>query len=148
MNAPRSSLAALSLLIAGGAMAQTTSGLAVYPTEAQAAATLLAARTVGHWLYDAQGNIIGSVRGLANDGRTAVIMLGSYFQPGSHEARVPTGALSIVDGRATLQAEPTERLNAPTGALAMTEARSGPAPAQPEARATRQYAWTPREVGR
>ena len=71
----------------------------------------VAASTVGHWLHDPQGNTIGSVRWLADGGRTAVIMVGSYFEPGSHEARVPAGALSVVNGKATLQTQTIEALN-------------------------------------
>ncbi len=38
-------------------------------------------------------------------------MIGAYFQHGSHEARVPARALSLVDGKVTLQAETAEALN-------------------------------------
>lgn len=61
--------------------------------------------------WDPPGNVIGSVRALADDGRIAVIMVGSYFEPGSHQARVPARALSLVDGKITLQAETVEALN-------------------------------------
>jgi len=40
-------------------------------------------------------------------------MLGSYFQPGSHEMTVPARRLSIVDGKAVLQTETVAALNAP-----------------------------------
>jgi len=70
------------------------------------------ADAVGRWLHDPQGNTIGSVRGLADGGSTAVLMIGSYFRPGSHEARVPARMLSIVDGRVVLQGETVEALNA------------------------------------
>ena len=72
----------------------------------------VAASAVGHWLHSPQGDTIGSVRGLADGGSTAVIMIGSYFRPGSHEARVPARMLSIVDGKVMLQAETVEALNA------------------------------------
>ncbi len=81
---------------------------------AQAAADPAAAVAdafVGRWLYDTHGDIIGSVRGLADSRRTAIIMVGSYFQPGSHEARVPARALSIVNGKITLRAETVAALN-------------------------------------
>ncbi len=58
---------------------------------------------VGRWLYDPQGNTIGSVRALTDRGRTAVVMLGSYFQPGSHEIRVPACEITVAaGGRVTL----------------------------------------------
>ncbi len=38
-------------------------------------------------------------------------MVGSYFQPGSHEARVPASALSMVDGKAVLRGDTVEALN-------------------------------------
>ena len=100
--------AALVLSVSSGAMAQTP------PRHAprQSAVPSLAADAVGRWLYDAKGNIIGSVRTQADGGRTAVIMVGSYFEPGSHEARVPADALSLMDGKATLTAETTMALNA------------------------------------
>lgn len=37
-------------------------------------------------------------------------MIGTYFQPGSHEARVPARALSLVNGKVTLQAETAKTL--------------------------------------
>jgi len=98
--------AALALSVSGGAMAQITA--------APAATQSVAAGAVGRWLHDAQGNIIGSVRTLADDGQTAVIMVGAYFQPGSHEARTFARMLSLVDGKATLRAKTVEALNART----------------------------------
>jgi hypothetical protein len=71
----------------------------------------VAASAVGHWLYGPQGNIIGSVRSLAADGRTVAIMVGAYFQTGSHEARIPTTALSMVNGKVTLRTETANALN-------------------------------------
>ena len=65
----------------------------------------------GRWLYDAQGNKIGSVRAITPGGRTAEIMLGSYFRPGSHATNVPVSALSIVDGKVTLRPETVQALN-------------------------------------
>lgn len=100
--------AVLAFFLDGSGHAQVASD----PAANQAAAPSAAASAVGHWLYDVQGNIVGSVRGLADGGRTAVIMVGSYFQPGSHEARVPARALSITDGRATLEPSTMEAVNA------------------------------------
>jgi hypothetical protein len=99
--------AALALSVSSGAMAQMTA----HPTAPRAAAPSAATSAVGRWLYDTKGNKIGSVRFLADDGQTAVIMIGSYFQPGSHEARVPAYALSLVDGKVTLHPETVEALN-------------------------------------
>jgi len=95
--------AALALSVGTGAMAQSTS-----PNQ-------VAGNSVGRWLHDPQGDTIGSVRSLADGGSTAVIMIGSYFRPGSHEARVPARMLSIVDGKVTLQAETVQALNAMPG---------------------------------
>ncbi len=93
----------LALAAATGAMAQT----GVTP----AAEPAVAASTVGHWLHDSQGNTIGSVRSLTNGGRTAVVMIGSYFRPGSHEERIPARDLAIVDGKVTLQTESALAMN-------------------------------------
>ncbi len=97
--------AALALSLNFGAMAQSN------PAD-RTATPSVAANAVGRWLYDPQGDTIGSVRGLADGGSTAVLMIGSYFRPGSHEARVPARMLSIVDGKVTLQSETVEALNA------------------------------------
>ena len=68
---------------------------------------------VGRWLYDPQGDLIGSVRALADSGQTAVIMIGSYFQPGSHEARVPVCKITVAtNGRVTVRREIIDALNA------------------------------------
>lgn len=108
MNTRILSLAAsLALSIGGSAMAQTASSLTANHAEIYSAAS----SPVGRWLYDLKGNTIGSVRSLTEDGRTAVIMVGSYFQDGSHEARVPVGALSVVNGKVTLQTETVQALN-------------------------------------
>ena len=94
--------------VSGGAMAQTVAD----PAASEVAIPSVAASAVGRWLYDPEGNSIGSVRGLADGGRTAVVMVGSYFRPGSYEARVPASALSVVDGKVTLQTEMLQALNA------------------------------------
>lgn len=108
---PLALAASLALLVGCGEMSQTTTG----PATNQAPSSSLAASAVGRWPHDPQGNTIGSVRRLTDGGRTAVIMVGSYFEFGSHEARVPARALSIVDGKATLRAETVQALNAPSG---------------------------------
>lgn len=99
--------ASLTLAVGGGAVAQT----AVAPAADQAAALSAASNAVGHWLHDPQGNTIGSVRALSADGRIAEIMVGSYFQPGSHVASVPSSALAIVGGKVTLRSGTVEALN-------------------------------------
>ena len=87
-------IAALSFSIGGAALAQDN--------------------LTGRWLYDAQGNAIGSVRALTPDGRAAEIMVGFYFRPGSHATTVPAGALSIVDGKVMLRPETVQALNTVT----------------------------------
>ncbi len=100
-------VAAMALSLGAAAFAQPM----VSPATEQAAAHSVASSAVGHWLYDPQGSIIGSVRSLTDDGRTAVIMVGSYFQPGSHLASVHASSLSIVNGKVTLQNETVQALN-------------------------------------
>ena len=104
--------AALAFSLSSGAMAQTDQ-TATNPATDHTAAYSVAASSVGRWLYDLRGNIVGSVRSVTDDGRTAVIMVGAYFQPGSHEARVPASALSVVNGKVTLRGETIEALNTP-----------------------------------
>lgn len=104
MNIRLLSLAAsLAFSISGAAMAQAP----VSPVSPYT----VASSAVGRWLYDLQGNKIGSVRRLSSDGRTVEIMVGSYFQSGSHAATVPAAALSIVDGNVTLRTGTAEALN-------------------------------------
>ena len=71
------------------------------------------APAVGYWLHDPQGNTIGSVRDLADNGRIAVLMIGSYYEPGSHEIRVPASALSLAGNRVTLRHDIVEAMNVP-----------------------------------
>ncbi len=95
MNARHFSLvASLMLAVSGGAEAQD----AVVSAANQVATPFAASNAVGRWLYDLQGNTIGSVRALSADGQTAEIMVGSYFQPGSHAASVASSALAIGGG--------------------------------------------------
>ena len=108
MNARILSLgASLAFTLGGAVLAQP----AANPAVGQAAVYSAASSAVGRWLYDLKGNRIGSVRKLEDGGRTAVIMVGSYFQPGSHEARVPASALSMVDGKAVLGGDTVQALN-------------------------------------
>lgn len=108
MNARMLSLAAsLAFTFGGAAMAQPAAG----PTPGPAPAYSIASSAVGRWLYDLKGQRIGSVRKLEDGGQTAVVMVGSYFQIGSHEARVPASALSVVDGKAVLRDDTVQALN-------------------------------------
>lgn len=96
--------ATLSLALAAGAMAQTGASPAAGPAAAASA--------VGHWLYSPKGEIIGSVRSVTDGGRTAVLMIGSYFRPGSYEERIRAEDLSVVDGKVILRGESALALNA------------------------------------
>ncbi len=95
-------LTGIGLAASGGSMAQAVVEPSIAPADANVA---------GHWLHDSQGNIIGSVRRLTDGGRTAVLLIGSYFRPGSHEVRVPASQLSVIDGQVTLRPEIAEALN-------------------------------------
>lgn len=101
------SLAASLMLAAATALAQPALG----PTTDPAAAYAVDSNAVGRWLYDLKGNKLGSVRSLSEDGQTAVVMVGSYFQPGSHLTAVPTSILSVVDGKVTLRDATVQALN-------------------------------------
>ncbi len=79
---------------------------AVAPPSASAAAL------VGRWLHDSRGGIIGSVKSVSPDGRTATIVLGVYRLDNVRVIEVPASALSVVDGKATLRGETAEALNA------------------------------------
>jgi len=102
-------LGALALLTASagsGAIAQAPPGAASSGCATKAA--------VGHWLRDPQGAKIGSVRALTDGGGSVVIMVGSYFQPGSHEAVVSACEITVAaDRRVTLRRQAVEALNAP-----------------------------------
>ena len=98
------------LAVAGVTLAASTGTMAQSAVNS-AAATPSVASVAGSWLHDPQGNVIGSVRGPADGGRTAILVIGSYFRPGSHEVRVPASQLSVVGGRVTLQPEISEALN-------------------------------------
>jgi len=107
MNIRMLSLAAsLAFTFGGAALAQPAASPAAGP-----AIPSVASSAVGRWLYDLKGQRIGSVRKLEDGGRTAVIMVGSYYQIGSHEARVPASALSVVDGKAVLHDGTVQALN-------------------------------------
>ncbi len=108
MNIRILSLAAsLAFTFGGAALAQP----AVGPMPGPAPVYSIASSAVGRWLYDLKGQRIGSVRKLEDGGRTAVVMVGSYFQIGSHEARIPASALSVEDGKAVLHDDTVQALN-------------------------------------
>ena len=96
------------VLAGGTAMAQAATGNTVM---AQLATRAADTDMVGRWVHDPRGNAIGSVRSLAEDGRIAVLMIGSYFQPGSHETRVPVSALSETSRGIVLREGTVEALN-------------------------------------
>ena len=98
--------AALALALGFGA-----AGLAQAADPAPAAGAPAAASAVGQWLRDPQGRIIGSVRSLSPDGRTAEILVGTYFEGGSHVATIPADALSVANGRVTLRTDTAMALN-------------------------------------
>ncbi len=100
-------IASIAFTFGGAALAQPAIGPMPGPT----ASYSIASSAVGRWLYDLKGNRIGSVRKLEDGGRTAVIMVGSYFQEGSHEARVPASALSVVGGNTVLAGDAAQALS-------------------------------------
>ena len=108
MNTRILSLAAsLAFTFGGAALAQPVIG----PMPGPGPVYSIASSAVGRWLYDLKGQRIGSVRKLEDGGRTAVIMVGSYYQDGSHEARVPASALSVIGGNVVLQDKTVQALN-------------------------------------
>ena len=105
-------LPAAALLAITGVTLAASTGATAQSVASSPAATPSVASVAGRWLHDSQGNVIGSVRGPADGGRTAVLVIGSYFRPGSHEIRVPASELSIADGQVTLRPEISEAMNA------------------------------------
>jgi len=71
-----------------------------------------AAALAGNWLRDSRGRIIGSVKSVSPDGRTATVVLGVYTLDNVRVSEVPASALSVVDGKVTLRGETAEALNA------------------------------------
>lgn len=70
-----------------------------------------AAALAGRWLHDNRGGIIGSVKSVSSDGRTATIVLGVYKFDNVRIIEVPASTLSVVDGRITLRGGTAEALN-------------------------------------
>ncbi len=90
--------------------------LAAVPTLAQQLPAVVtpsasAAALAGGWLHDSRGGIIGSIKSVSPDGRTATIVLGVYKFDNVHVIDVPASALYIVDGKATLRGGTAEALN-------------------------------------
>ncbi len=91
--------------------------LAAAPTLAQqlpavAPPSASTAALVNRWLYDSRGGIIGSIKSVSPDGRTATIVLGVYRLENVQVIEVPASALSVMGGKATLRGETSEVLNA------------------------------------
>ena len=90
--------------------------LAATPTLAQqlpagAPSSAITAALVGHWLHDSRGGIIGSVKSVSPDGRTATIVLGVYTLDNVRVVEVPASALSAAGGKVTLTGETAEARN-------------------------------------
>lgn len=101
-------LLALALSVSVGAYAQPALPLAG-PSH-----TAVGVNAVGHWLYNEQGDTIGSVRRLTDGDQTAVLMIGNYLRPGSYETRVPASNLSIVNEKVILKSETVLALSNPS----------------------------------
>ena len=96
------------LLVSAGASLAASTGdtaqSAAFPKSSVAGAgTPAGPGAAGRWLHDEQGRVIGSVRGFTDDGRTAILMIGSYFEFGSHVATVPASDLYIAGGQVRLR---------------------------------------------
>ncbi len=88
---------------------------AAAPAVARPIAPSPARSALGDWLYDSNGSMIGSVYSLTDNGRTAVLQLGTYLTPGRHLVAVPATDITIVGGHAVLtgaSAAEAERLPA------------------------------------
>src|SRR5271165_5956700 len=75
---------------------------AAAPALAQSATPSPARSALGDWLYDSNGGLIGSVYSLTDNGRTAVIQLGTFQSPGRRLVAVPATDITIVGGHAVL----------------------------------------------
>ena len=89
----------LSAVTALTLLAGTTAG---FPPTAFAASPSIES-AIGNWLYDVNGELVGSVYAVADSGRTVVLQFGSYLTPGRHLVSVPVADVTIMSGRATLQ---------------------------------------------
>jgi photosystem II stability/assembly factor-like uncharacterized protein len=100
------SLASVAVLALAAAPTLAQQLPAVAPPSASTAAL------VGRWLHDSRGEIIGSVKSVSPDGRTATIVLGVHLFDNVRVIEVPSSGLSVVNGKATLRGETAEALNA------------------------------------
>ena len=91
----------LSAVTALTILAGTSAGLPRAAFAQQASPSIESA--VGNWLYDVNGELVGSVYAVADSGRTVVLQVGSYLTPGRHLVSVPVADVTIMNGRATLQ---------------------------------------------
>jgi hypothetical protein len=76
---------------------------AAAPALAQPAAEFNPQSVVGNWLYDANGELVGSVYAVTDGGRTVIVLYGSYLTPGSHLVSLPAADFAVVGGHATLR---------------------------------------------
>ena len=105
---PRSTLLAGAAILALAAAPAPAPAQQRLTTAAAPSAAITAA--VGHWLYDDRGEIVGSVKSVSADGRTATIVLGVYTLDDVRVVEVPVDVLSVVDGRVTLRTETAQAL--------------------------------------
>ncbi len=76
---------------------------AAAPAFAQPAAEFNPQAAVGHWLYDVNGDLVGSVYAVTDGGRTVIVQYGTYLTPGRHLVALPAADLAEIAGRATLR---------------------------------------------
>jgi hypothetical protein len=79
-------------------------GLAGIPALAAEAPAMLPASAVGSWIYDANGNSLGRLRGFADHGHKAIVMVGGQ------RVSVPANELQVTDGHLTASPDGTVAL--------------------------------------
>ena len=85
------------------AFAATALGItALLGAQTPARAESAAKSAVGEWLYDVNGELVGSVYGVSDDGRTVIVQYGTYLTPGRHLVSLPASDVVIFDGHAML----------------------------------------------
>ena len=89
-------------LILAASLGSASLGLAT-PALAQRAAEFSPRSAVGNWLYDANGELVGSVYGVADGGRTVIAQWGSYLTPGRHLVSVPAADFAMVGDHVMLR---------------------------------------------
>ena len=105
-NLTLSALAALALTGVNGAASAEPMAQSAPPLERPAGPS-----AAGRWLHDEQGNVIGSVRSFADGGQTAILMIGSYFEQGSHLAVAPASSLYVAAGQVRLRTSTAGGMN-------------------------------------